>query len=33
MSSATTDPYLRENLQSDLRAIIDRIETLSHPAA
>jgi signal transduction protein with GAF and PtsI domain len=31
--AATTDPYLRENLQSDLRAIIDRIETLSHPAA
>ncbi len=31
--ASTTDPYLRENLESDLRAINDRIASLSSPAA
>lgn len=31
--ATTTDPSLRENLQSDLRAILERIEALSSPVA
>ncbi len=29
----TDDPYLRDNLESDLAKILAQIEALSHPAA